>query len=88
MWQLAYPISNSDIDRFRQNGSWEIAETWHEASKGYIIGRQYRVHKAQEIKLRWGGFAAFSRSSKDQIPVAWRFGYATPIIISEFLRAR
>lgn len=67
MWQLAYPISNSDIDRFRQNGFWEIAETWREGWKGYVIGRQYRVHKAQEIKLRWGGrFAAFSRSSKDQ----------------------
>lgn len=49
------------------------------------------VSIAQEIKLRWGGGGFRCFFSKFQRPninsggnqLAWRFGYATPIITSE-----
>lgn len=59
MWQLAYPISNGDEIRQRSLGQLPRLGV-----RDCVIGCQYRVHKTQEIKLRWGvGFAAFSRSS-------------------------
>lgn len=49
MWQLAYPISNGDKIRQR-----DLGQLPRLGVRDCVIGRQYRVHKAQEIKLRWG----------------------------------